>query len=307
MKRSSQGQYIKINLVGGLGNQLFTYFAGVYKSEVDGKIPILNLGELYTRGTNHGVFITDFKLPFATVNEADSLIKLQIFRGLRFLIRRRLLRKNLINQLTGHFQSSEIGFDPSLERANSLREISGYFQTYKYFDSIRHADLKRISLLNPSDWYNKKSQTLGSFNWIALHIRRGDFKQHAATVGLLGANYYLEGVNLLDTKLANILPIVVFSDDINEAREILKPISTRVIDWVSPPAESAASESLMLMSQATALVIANSTFSWWGAKLSSSNFIVAPSKWFKDAEDPKLLYSADWFVLESKWSTEFSV
>jgi hypothetical protein len=307
MKYSIQEQYIKINLVGGLGNQLFTYFAGVYKSEIDGKIPILNLGELYARGTNHGVFITEFELPFAVVTNVDSLIKSQISRVLRFLIRKGLLSKNLINQFTGHFQSSEIGFDASLERANSVREISGYFQSHKYFDLIRRGDLKRLSLLNPSDWYNRKSQKLGSFNWIALHVRRGDFKQLASTVGLLDANYYLEGVNLLDSKLESSLPIVVFSDDIDEAREILKPISARVIDWVTPPAESAASESLMLMSQATALVIANSTFSWWGAKLSTSNFIVAPSKWFKNAEDPKSLYSDNWFLLESNWSTEFSV
>jgi hypothetical protein len=55
------------------------------------------------------------------------------------------------------------------------------------------------------------------------------------------------------------------------------------------------------MSEASASVIANSTYSWWGAKLGDPKLVVAPKKWFKSGVDPKDLYPQDWILVESEW------
>jgi hypothetical protein len=223
------------------------------------------------------------------------------------LSRRHLLGYSQVGIFTGHYKSSEIGFDPNLENAKYVTQVSGYFQTYKYFDAIDNLNLTRLNLLKPSNWYTQKLDHLDKFEWLGIHVRRGDFKNHASTVGLLSPSYYFNAVESLDAKVGKRLPVVVFSDEIEDAREMLEPLSARVHEWISPPRESSASESLLLMSRATAIVIANSTFSWWGAKLGRPKLVAAPKKWFKSGIDPSGIYPTDWVLVDSEWLVEFSV
>jgi hypothetical protein len=290
-----------INLVGGIGNQLFTYFAGVYKSQVDGRVPIVNLGQLYRGAVNHKVTISDFDIPVQIINKPKSYIDSHLTRVFSLLSRQGLISGCFRNLLTGHYQSSDIGYDRKLETAKHIRQISGYFQSFRYFDRINDTNFKRLTLSHPSEWYLEMSDRLGKFKWMGIHVRRGDFKSHASTVGLLSSSYYLNAVEQLDARTEDRLPIVVFSDEIEVARELLAPLSPRVYEWICPPEESSASESLLLMSKASASVIANSTFSWWGAKLGGPKLVVAPKKWFKSGVDPRDIYPEDWTLVESEW------
>jgi hypothetical protein len=261
----------------------------------------VNLGQLYKGAINHRVTIRDFDIPVQIIDNPKSHIDSLFMRMFGAISRRGLIRGPLRYSLTKHYQSSEIGFDQRLENAKCVRQISGYFQSYKYFDGINDLKFKRLTLSQPSEWYLEKSNLLGKFKWIAIHVRRGDFKSHASTVGLLSSSYYLNAVEHLDIRTADRLPIVIFSDEIEVARELLAPLSSRVYEWICPPEEISASESLILMSEASASVIANSTYSWWGAKLGDPKLVVAPKKWFKSAVDPRDLYPQDWILVESEW------
>jgi hypothetical protein len=94
----------------------------------------------------------------------------------------------------------------------------------------------------------------------------------------------------------------IVSDDISEAKKLLASILPPNTIWVNPPKGTDAVESLVLMSQGAGNIIANSTFSWWGAALNEKSLVtVAPKKWFKGMQDPKDLYPPDWLLVESSW------
>ena len=135
-----------------------------------------------------------------------------------------------------------------------------------------------------------------------LHIRRGDYTNPVnSNFGLLSGNYYRRALEILpeDVKLK---PIWVFSDDPDRAKETLKDLPYYNFLWIKSPTSGSAIESLLLMSLGSVNIIANSTFSWWGAMLNTTGHLVfAPSKWFKSQEDPRDLIPDTWIRVESDW------
>ena len=82
----------------------------------------------------------------------------------------------------------------------------------------------------------------------------------------------------------------------------LGALDARELQKVSAAPSFRHSESLMLMSKGAAIVIANSSYSWWAAKLSSNGcIIIAPSKWYQGMKDPLDLIPEDWTKIESSW------
>jgi hypothetical protein len=96
--------------------------------------------------------------------------------------------------------------------------------------------------------------------------------------------------------------VYVFSDDIEHAQALF-PDSN--FNFVSEPIDSIAAESMFLMSACSTLIIANSTFSWWGAALGNKEKeVYAPQKWFRCLEDPKDLIPANWIRVKSCWNDD---
>jgi hypothetical protein len=96
-------------------------------------------------------------------------------------------------------------------------------------------------------------------------------------------------------------PLWIFSDDIENVKTEFKFIKSMNVHFVKAPDNSDPAESLILMSLASSIIISNSTFSWWAATLSSGAKIVAPSKWFKDMDDPEDLIPDHWIRIDSQW------
>lgn len=174
--------------------------------------------------------------------------------------------------------------------------LDGYYQNYRYFDSIRSVLLKEF-VLKPG--YNQevdniKSEIENAGESVSIHIRRGDF----ATIrkgynGLCDLAYYQKALNIVKVKYPNV-KIFIFSDDIEWAKENLKFSSPMV--FVSRPILKPAEE-LFLMSVCKHQIIANSTFSWWAAWLNQNpqKIVVSPSVWLV-AQD----INSD-YLLPSNW------
>jgi hypothetical protein len=289
--------------MGGLGNQLFQYFAGKHLETRSGEKVIFDLSRVRGFGSFHGHEIVrlslgkGIRLP-SKFDEAIGSIRTLTFRGAKRLEAN--CERAIVSQ--NYYLSKGLGFDPSLETASQYKFVIGYFQTWRYFDHVNaHGEFNAISVKNPSTEYTELVQQVLQSPPIVIHIRRGDYVSLQKEFGLLSVKYYLKSLNLLFERLDGYSPIWIFSDDYTYAktftRELseLVPSNIRIIQLNSP------AESLILMSYARAIIIANSTFSWWAAKLNSPKIVVAPNPWFRGIDGPEQLIPSHWVKSDSVW------
>ncbi len=167
--------------------------------------------------------------------------------------------------------------------------INGFFQSEKYFVDIKEDLKKDFSFKKKHLKHIERYKSELDQEFIAIHIRRGDYLKFPLHHPVLRDKYYATALELMPN-----WQIVIFTDDkscINEF-EFLK--NRRYV--VSNFADSG--HDLALMSTASALVTANSSFSWWGAWLSESKTICAPKNWF----GPELSHLNTKDLLPDSWN-----
>ena len=173
----------------------------------------------------------------------------------------------------------------------------GFFQTEKYFRHIRDELLEDFTfkheILEPC------REMMSQFNEppISVHVRRGDFLINSGNHYNLSLDYYENAISLLPRVYDSCnLPVLVFSDDPDWCKEQKLFEDDRFM--ISEG--NSAYVDMCLMSMCSWHVIANSSFSWWGAWLSDSKKVIAPSKWFgpnNASNDTKDLYCEGWIIL----------
>lgn len=189
-------------------------------------------------------------------------------------------------------------FYHELPFAESMK-LTGYFQSYKYFDCCR--DLILHNFVVPQDMerevMNKYGDEIGD-DTVSLHVRRGDYLSLPGHYQMLSLDYYRAALELL----GHASKVLVFSDDIEWCKTALDFIGKEKTLFVDGQSDV---EDLYLMSQIKNNIIANSTFSWWGAYLNQNEDkrVVAPKEWFgiKRTEDNeneiKDLYPKEWIKI----------
>lgn len=151
--------------------------------------------------------------------------------------------------------------------------LFGYFHSEKYFlhiaDSIREDFAFKPEIVNLSEQH-----ALEFDQAIALHIRRTDNVNSPGHI-LCPMEYYQTALSTFDCDL----PVLVFSDDIEwcKGEEFFKPSRFKIVEDFSIYRRFV---DLYLMTQCSHHIIANSSFSWWGAWLSGSDHVISPSRWF---------------------------
>lgn len=288
-------QPINIKLVGGIGNQLFGYFAGSYLAKFHNTNLILDVSDIRSGIGKHDVSIEKFNLP-------GKFIGMKFRSPLLHRINNKLIRLTSPFRLNSrHYYSPAVGFDENLTSVIPGKKIHGYFQTYKYF-AKSEIKIDEKHLLNPSSWFINKLEEISDSNGVALHVRRGDYVDHGNLYGLLSIDYYMEAIQLMES-LINFEYIWVFSDDIDQAKELFSGIINKKFIWVDPEESSEATESLILLSKFKGIITANSTFSWWAAAISSPETIVCcPKKWYQGMQDPEFLLPPNWKKVTSHWA-----
>ena len=152
----------------------------------------------------------------------------------------------------------------------------GFFQSEKYFlhiaDSIREDFTFKPEIINLS-----KQHAYQFDQAISLHIRRTDSVNSISHL-LCPIEYY----EIALSKFSSDLPVLVFSDDIEwcKSQEFFKPSRFKIIEDFSIYRRFV---DLYLMTQCSHHIIANSTFSWWGAWLSGSDNVISPSRWLLES------------------------
>jgi len=171
--------------------------------------------------------------------------------------------------------------------------LYGYFQTEKYFkhieEDIRQAFTFVDEIKQPTE--EAFQSNFGDTGVIAIHLRRGDYLKYPHHP-VQELEYYAQGLSHMPEDI----PVMVFSDGIEWCKEQELFQGDRFIFAEG----NSTGVDLCLQALCSYHIIANSSFSWWGAWLAKSKKTVAPSIWFagpdafKDLSD---LYLSDWIII----------
>lgn len=271
-------------LIGGLGNQMFQYAAGrrtAIANNTELKLDIT--GYDHQVGITPRVYMLDIFHIHASIATKQE-VKLfntnskgfvqRHWRQLKLL----LFQRHYIRQRTTYFTNDFLSI-PN----NSY--LDGYWGSEKYFADVVDIIRKDFTLKNKPDKYNiDMIRRITNGNSVSIHIRRGDYildektnKHH----GVCNLDYYLKAVDLIAKKVKKPF-FFIFSDDIKWAKQNLRLKFPCV--YVDHNIGEKDCEDMRLMDECKHNVIANSSFSWWGAWLNKNKnkIVIAPKRWFTD-------------------------
>lgn len=268
-------------ILGGLGNQMFQYAVGRSLSErlgVEFKLDTHSFEVHEFRG--YGLCNFKIKEVFATKEEVKEITRkdsdVSLFSKL-------FKKKNKY----GPFLIQEKPLFVFNKRFLSLTDnvlLNGYWQNEKYFENIRDTLIEDFVLKEPmSDKSIELKKEIASSQSVSLHIRRGDYAHNEKVnrqYGLCSLEYYKRAVDYLEKEVGGDLKFFIFSDEPQWAKENLEINYPLVV--VDHNGRDKDFEDMMLMSACKHQIIANSTFSWWGAWLNENKekIVVTPEKWF---------------------------
>jgi hypothetical protein len=266
-------------VIGGLGNQMFQYAFYKYLASIKSCELKLDLS-LFDGYSLHNGYELKSVFGIAEQNATqDEITELKSKYLLFFKIENKLLNKNLLFGKT-HFKENKFHIDSKIfEKLVNDLYVEGYFQTYKY---IKELD---SSLFEFQTEVSEKEESLLQGNVVSIHVRGGDYITSKEDNRLFGnictAKYYYDAIEYIKKYIEN--PVfLVFTNDKAYAKQLLNGENFQIVDWNS--CEDSFRD-MYLMSLCKHNIIANSSFSWWGAWLNknSSKIVIAPKKWFNDS------------------------
>lgn len=274
---------IVTKLIGGLGNQMFQYAAGkalALKHGVDVKVDLSELnknaeGKYTQRHYELTVFSSNIKTAAASdltpfINKDKSKIKRELQRRFPFLYK----------TLTAVERGTS--YHPEFKKYPENTYLQGFWQSELYFKEyekeIRNEFEFKQTIIDACKPF---SDPILNSNSVSLHVRRGDYVNNPSANkfhGLCSPQYYEEAISHIAASQGQI-EIIVFSDDISWCKENLK--FNFPIYFLET---GSAYNDLYLMTQCRHNIIANSSFSWWGAWLNAhpGKIVVGPKQWFAD-------------------------
>lgn len=272
------GNKVIIRLNGGLGNQMFQWaFAKMVQAttDMDVYLDMSYFEHHYARPYQLNIF----KLEPKFVDDFATKLKLKIIWAVRGIVKD--------EKFLGYTFCSEkqFNFDPHILKIKPNSYIEGFFQTELYFKWVEK-ELRDDFIFLPSisDETRQIESRIRSSNSVSLHIRRGDYvqkKRYQQVYANCSIEYYQKAVDYIAKSYPE-PTLFIFSDDIPWVRKNLN-IPYRCV-FVSHNTGLQSFEDMYLMSLCSHNIIANSSFSWWGAWLNKNpdKIVIAPEKWFND-------------------------
>jgi hypothetical protein len=196
-----------------------------------------------------------------------------------------------------YIRERSLRFDPNMLLVAGHVYLEGYWGNEKYFKEIDVIIRHEFTLRDPLGPENEDmARLISSGEAVSIHVRRGDYISDAATHSFHGTcslEYYQKAVQMMSKTVANPC-FYVFSDDIEWCKRNLKFDYPMV--YVEQNGIGQAHKDLFLMSRCRHNIIANSTFSWWGAWLNPNRnkIVVAPRRWFSAKVGSHDLVPASW-------------
>lgn len=302
---------IIVKLVGGLGNQLFQYATArsiSLRKGVEFKLD----NNVYKESLGHNILrykLNRFNVieNFATdeeIKKYSNEVPVSFFqRAYNFFLTKKLNIPNRYNKKSHLIERFDDKIDGRIIDCRDGMYLEGWFGKEAYFRDFRSELERDLSLKNPPASENQKLlEKIENCNSVSVHMRRGDIAAgiHNSFFRLLPLSYYEEALKIITDRVKD--PVFyIFSDSIDWVKENFK------IDWPIVYVDNNGDreyEDLNLMMHCKNHIIANSTFSYWGAWLGDrpDHVVVAPETWYNDAEanakvDHRLMYPEHWVLV----------
>jgi hypothetical protein len=288
------------NIIGGLGNQMFQYAtARALSIDLNTQL-VLDISDFDGYSLHQGFELNRVFNCEANIASDDDLSA--ILHWQKSKLARRLLKKFPFNFL----RSKKFVLEPSFQYWSGIKNIAdnsylmGYWQSESYFS--HHAETIRSDFRFKPELTSKNTEVLAHINEanaVSLHVRRGDYVQNAhtnATHGVCSLQYYKNAIDQIANSVK--APVFfVFSDDIEWVKSNLQ------IDfpcfYIDHNHGIDSFNDMRLMSNCQHHIIANSSFSWWGAWLNANpeKIVIAPKQWFANNTNVSDLLPKGWIKL----------
>ncbi|GAB4025520.1 alpha-1,2-fucosyltransferase [Spirosoma koreense] len=285
-------------ITSGLGNQLFQYAVARHLALKNRTSLYLDLSYYkyrYDTDTPRAFKLGHFAVPYRILQQSP----LEYVSKATKLLPNRSLPPFFLFLKEKHFH-----FDASVLSAQAqCVTLDGFWQSEAYFQDNADAIRRELQLTAaPSPEFEHYQQLIRKATMpVSIHIRRGDYVNHpefSKTFGFIGLEYYKQAIFHMNAQVAD-PQLFVFSDDHEWVKENLPlPDSAVFVKNTGPDGDVA---DLVLMSQCRHHIIANSSFSWWGAWLNPSpdKLVITPKQWYKNKPDwnTKDLLPSTWLAL----------
>lgn len=276
---------VAVQLSGGLGNQMFEYALYLKLKSMGKEVKIDDFtcyGEQELQRTNQ-LFVFGVSYERLSKEEYEKLTDSSMAAADR-------LRRKLFGRRDLSYREASCNFDPEV----LLREpalLTGYFQSEKYFadvkeqvrEAFRFREKDAGIVLSPEQ--EKLLSRIQSCEAVSVHIRRGDYlsaQNQAMFGGICDDAYYDRAIAEMKRRLPEAV-FFFFSNDTDWVKERYRGENCVVAEGNG---EDAGFRDLFLMSRCRHHIMANSSFSWWGAWLDENpdKVVIAPKRWFNDRE-----------------------
>lgn len=278
---------IMIHMMGGMGNQLFQYalYTGLQKQGKRVYLDYTTIRDEMTRMRRETIF---------DVFELDRSFSVDTTEGIAGELQK--LFNRVFRKLTKDNYEKEDGtFDPEILNLKH-GYLEGYWQSPKYFNGCEQVLRKRLRFKQELNVENEQVlRRIQSVDCpVSIHIRLGDYTtvENSALFGnICTQEYYTKAIAYICEKYRN-ATFFVFSNEPQKAMEIINIPNTFVVDIND---EKNAWADMYLMSQCHHNIIANSSFSWWGAWLNANEdkIVIAPKQWL-NGKETKDICPASW-------------
>lgn len=325
---------IIVQLQGGLGNQMFQYALGKNLSiknndklrldlirypkksylqsiihaqssslgrpansppsiEVKVKSNLSKLKRKYLSLVNENQYGTDTKRSYSLGHFNITGKKLSHWDIIHYKLNKHLFKYEVDNDA--------FGFDEKFLNLKGNLYLEGYWQNINYFKEIEGVLRNEFTVITPPSEYNKDLLEKVNFsNSVSLHVRRGDYvaeDEINAKHGTASNNYYLSAIKLMKEKVEN-PTFFIFSDDPEWAKNNIKTECPTFVSTNSGDKDYY--EDLRLMYSCKHNIIANSSYSWWGAFLNTNKnkIVTCPENWMTNIKSKDIdLIPPEWVII----------
>ena len=283
---------IVIDMLGRLGNQMFIY--ALYQALVmQGKDVKLDLShnrlDSKSRQERAGFAIEPnldlFQLDYQVLDNETALEMRK--ESSRQDLAIRFKRKFAPGKCQYHYEKDSATFDSLVFKVDNIY-LDGYWQSEKYFKHITPTIREIFTFPDLlTDYQRTMCEQIQRVNSVCVHVRRGDFLNYPEIYGNTDLEYYRRSMKYISERVENV-HFFMFSNDIDWVKQNITGTNITYID--SSDDIVTGNMDMVLMMKCRHNIIANSSFSWWGAWLGEqkNKIVVAPAKWEMQAATPDI-------------------